>query len=212
MMTKSKSITRRRVIQIMGMVGGSCLIGNPSAARGTPQIWHGRALGADACIRLYHNNAEEGFRLLNRCITEINRLENVFSLYRANSAVSRLNRQGYLNVPPQELVNLLHEARYISTLTQGAFDITVQPLWELYSKNIRSASENHDGPDQVALRRALQFVNFNGVQMRDQRIELNGLGMKITLNGIAQGYITDKVIELLRAAGVSNVLVNLAGC
>ena len=73
-------------------------------------------------------------RSLRACRDEIVRLEEVFSLYSENSALSRLNAHGFLADPPVELTELLDTCRRIFELSNGGFDPTIQPLWRLYAE------------------------------------------------------------------------------
>ena len=81
----------------------------PGTARAAPPlvVWRGQALGAMASIRLAHPDRMAAERLIGDCVAEIARLEAIFSLYRADSAVCRLNTEGALDAPPLELVELL---------------------------------------------------------------------------------------------------------
>lgn len=207
-------LSRRRFIAISAaalgltaspMVGS--LVGSVARAAEGENFhrWKGAALGADASILLYHPDAGRAQALLAECVREIARLEAVFSLYRADSALSRLNREGGLDAPPLDLVQLLSESRHFSHLSAGAFDVSVQPLWALHAR-YRVAGEAPDG-DEIAAARAL--VDYRNIEISGSRIAFARAGMALTLNGIAQGYITDRVAELLRARGMGQVLVNL---
>jgi thiamine biosynthesis lipoprotein len=195
---------RRRFIAISAAVLGLAagMPGRPARAEGALlHRWSGTALGAEASILLYHFDAAEARALFAACIDEIERLEAVFSLYRADSAVTALNRAGRLDAPPLDLIHLLHESRRFSELSGGAFDITVQPLWALHARPGRPRTKD------IAASRAL--VDYRGIEISGGRIAFARPGMAITMNGIAQGYITDRVSELLRARGMGQVLVNL---
>ena len=98
-----------------------------------PVVWRGVALGADAELHLLHPDRDAARRLIDSAVDELRRLETVFSLYRDDSALAVLNRQGHLNDPPADLLRLLSESRRFSVLTGGVFDPTVQPLWQLYA-------------------------------------------------------------------------------
>lgn len=201
------AISRRRVLQIFAALGSLCL--NPVRAlakAGMARTWRGVALGAEASITLYHPQAEG---VLKQALAEVRRLEKVFSLYRADSALSALNRQGYLNQPPLDLVRLLTEARGISEATGGAFDVTVQPLWDLYARHFQTPHADPDGPRRDAIETASVLVDYRGIEVTSRRIALARPGMAITLNGIAQGYITDRIADLLCAHGLRHVLINL---
>lgn len=173
-----------------------------------PARWQGVALGADAELRLYHPDRLAAEQLIERALQELRRLEGVFSLYRDDSALSILNRQGYLADPPSDLVRLLSESRHYAELTGGLFDPSVQPLWRVYADHFAQTDASPDGPAQNAISRALQSVSYRSIQVDPQRIRLQP-GMALTLNGIAQGYITDRVTDLFRNAGLERALVDM---
>src|SRR5690606_33904156 len=123
----------------------------------------------------------------------IARLERIFSLYRADSDLCRLNRDGRHDAPPLELVELLSLAASVSAASGGAFDVTVQPLWLRYAEHFAAVDADPAGP---ALDDLLALVDWRGVSVDAGRVALARPGMAITLNGIAQGYITDRVADL----------------
>ncbi len=208
-----QQISRRRMIAITACAAGAAMMGSSYAtAKITPRrpvVWRGIALGAEAQIILYHENEKEALAILEQCRTEINRLENLFSLYRTDSSINRLNRDGQLASPAFEMLELLSLAQTISKETKGAFDITVQPLWNLYAKHFSDHGLEANGPDEIAVRDALELVDYRKLEFSKNKIELKIKGMGITLNGIAQGYITDRIAGLLQQNGFGNVLIDL---
>lgn len=64
-------------------------------------------------------------------------------------------------------------------------------------------------PSAEEVAAARQLVGWQGIEVEPSRLALARRGMAVTLNGIAQGYITDRVAEMLRGAGMGNVLVSL---
>lgn len=208
-MMSMAALSRRRAIQVTAALAGVGLLPAASRAALKPLVWRGTALGATSSLTLYHPDEEEARRLLESVLVEIDRLERVFSLYRADSAVSRLNRDGRLEAPPLELVELLGQARSVSELTDGAFDVTVQPLWRLYADHFARPDTDPNGPGQADLARALSLVDYRAVQVSGGALAFERPGMAVTLNGIAQGYITDRVATLLRRAGFDRVLIDL---
>ena len=133
----------------------------------------------------------------------------MFSLYRPESAICRLNRDGRLVAPPLELVALLAEARSFSERTEGAFDVTVQPLWRLYAAHFAQPGADPRGPDEAEHRRAQALVDYRAVETEPAEVRFARPGTAITLNGIAQGYITDRVAALLKDAGMGDVLLDI---
>jgi len=165
--------------------------------------WRGTALGAGALLRLVGLSDEEARDTFTAVEEELTRLEAIFSLHKADSYLSRLNRAGSLPVPPYEMLELLSLAGAVHASTNGAFDPTIQPLWTLY------AQTRGRQPGKGILSAALTRTGWTNVRIAPSEIAFARPGMALTLNGIAQGYITDRVAGLLRGRGFSNVLVDM---
>ena len=204
------SLTRRRMIAIAASAAGSaCLTGGRAAAAGDPVRWYGSALGAQVSIEIHHPDRAEAERLAGRCILDVRRLEQQFSLYREDSAICTLNRTGILVSPDPDMVTLLRASLRFAEMTGGAFDPTVQPLWQLYADHFSSDRADTEGPSERRLATTLAKVGRRNLLVSEDRIALTRQGAAITLNGIAQGYATDRVAERLRSAGLSTTLVNM---
>ena len=206
------AITRRRAITIMG--AAASVAAAPALAGGHTEYpklyeWQGVALGAPARISLAHTDRAEAERLFALCAEEIERLEREFSLHRDESALATLNRDGALVAPSLDMVQLLSEAKHYAALTDGAFDVTVQPLWQLYAEHFSQNPSDLAGPDEKAVKAARALVDHRKLDVSSEKIEFAKAGMSVTLNGIAQGYVTDRVADLLRANGIESVLVDL---
>lgn len=211
---KSFIPTRRRFIGIVA--AASCLAISPWAIRRAvagslpePTIWRGIALGADAELRIHHANPTFAQELIEQSIAEVHRLEKIFSLYQDDSSLSTLNRHGVLDSPPTDLLRLLSQSRQFSELTDGAFDPTVQPLWRVYADYFTTPRANPAGPDQSLIVQALTQVDYRSIELDTTHIRLSRPGMALTLNGIAQGYITDRIAELLNQAGLTHALIDM---
>lgn len=206
--TAAAACGRRRFLAIAGAATGVALLpGGPQAQAGSvePCVWRGVALGARASIRVLHPDPAEARRLVGLAVREIERLEAIFSLYRPDSAVVALNRAGRLPDPPIELVELLARAGEISRASGGAFDVTVQPLWQRYRDHFAEP-----GADRLpVVSDLLPLVDWRGVGVEPREIAFARPGMAVTLNGIAQGYVTDRVAAVLRRNGVERMLLDL---
>jgi len=203
-------VSRRRFISISaGLLAGGVV--SPSALLASPNVvrWRGVAMGADAELILAHPDQDEARRAIRSVENEIRRLEKIFSLFDPASALSQLNKVGIINLPPLDLIRCLDDAAQISDVTGGAFDFTVQPLWDLYARHFAKYPGDDIGPDKMDINSALERIDYKSVEIDPRRIQFMKLGMKITLNGIAQGYLTDRVAELLKSKGFDNILVDL---
>lgn len=204
--------TRRRFLGITAAAAGLSLLpfGSRAAhAAASVVTWRGRALGAPAEMVLHHPDRAAAERLLRHAVAEVARLERVFSLNMADSALSELNRVGALAAPPPELAALLDRARAVHALSEGAFDPTVQPLWLLLARHFSTPGADPSGPPRRAVEAALDRVGLDRVAFGRDRVAFARRGMALTLNGIAQGYITDRVVALLRQGGVENTVADL---
>lgn len=196
------TMNRRRFMAISaGTIGAGALALSALPARAT-QIyhWRGTALGADASIILAHPQAEA---VVARAVAEIARLEDIFSLYRSDSALSRLNVAARLDAPPFELLECLALCGRVHAATGGLFDPTVQPLWALYATHHARGI----APDAADIAQAMANVGWGRVGYDSAAIHM-APGMQLTLNGVAQGYIADRVAALLEAEGLSDILIN----
>ncbi|KAB7890664.1 FAD:protein FMN transferase [Poseidonibacter ostreae] len=170
-------------------------------------VWSGVALGAESKMTLFHEDRYYAKESLKTCINEIKRLENIFSLFDKNSSISKLNKYGVLENPPKELVEVLTFAHEISEKTNGAFDVTVQPLWLAHDKAFKT--KGNDKNLKKYIKKASKLVSYKNIIINKKEINFKIKDMKITLNGIAQGYITDRITNILEQRGFKNVLINL---
>ncbi len=200
---------RRHVLkQIVRVAAGGALaglVGLPpvlasSARAGRLYRWSGIALGGTAHLWVEAADRIRAGELIRLALAEKARLERIFSLYRPDSALTRFNAQGLLKNPPPEFVELLSLARKLWEASCGAFDPTVQPLYEVYVRNDGMPSARQR--DEARARTGMAKITLAG-----DRITCGESGMALTLNGIAQGYISDRVAEVLAAAGCDAALV-----
>ncbi len=188
--------TRRRFLTILASATILPAVGIPAGAQ--TRQWRGIALGANAQIVLDHPQAD---MLLDKALQEITRLEGLFSLHR-DSQLTRLNANGTLPDPAPEMLEILSLASAVNARTNGAFDPSIQPLWALYAESYAAGNT----PTEAEI--AATPRGWKNLRFTPEQVAFGRSGMALTLNGIAQGFIADKVTALLRANGVRDVLVN----
>jgi thiamine biosynthesis lipoprotein len=199
-------LTRRRALTITAGAAGCFALGSGSGA-GAVYEWHGTALGAEGTILIDGIEPDVARRLVGLALGEIERLERVFSLYRPDSEVSRLNRTGRLDRPSHDMRVLLDRSLSYWSATGGAFNPAVQPLWQFLSRHF-AADPSAGDPDADMLGETARLCDAGRIRIAADGIRL-APGMALTFNGIAQGYITDAVADLFRAEGLEHVLVQL---
>ena len=140
---------------------------------------------------------------IDAAFAELELVENLMSIYRPHSQLSQLNREGRLDDPHRYLLELLRYARDLSEQTDGAFDVTVQPVWSVY----QSAARRGELPRERDLAAARAKVDWRNLEIAPRRLVLKR-GAQITLNGIAQGFAADCAVRALRCHGVEHALVD----
>jgi thiamine biosynthesis lipoprotein len=200
-------LTRRRVISILA--AGIALPRLASASALEPFRWQGIVLGAAADLTLYAADRAQAGEALAASLAEIARLEGIFSLHQPDSALRRLNRDGRLDAAPFELQELLSQALQLAAASEGRFEPTIQPLWTLYADHFARADADPAGPSEAEIAAVKRRVDYRGISIDANAITFDRTGMQVTLNGIAQGYISDRIGALLKARGFTHALVNL---
>lgn len=169
--------------------------------------WRGRpllGLGTTLSLRVAHGDPAVAERALDAVAATIRHVEAHMSLFDPNSALSRLNRDGVLLDPHPDLFKILRLAQSVSARSHGAFDVTVQPLWQVFEAAQRHAAL----PTQAAVLQARASVGWQALEIAPRRIRFMKPGMAVSLNGIAQGYAADLVRRQLQANGIEHALIN----
>jgi FAD:protein FMN transferase len=198
--------TRRDCLRIsMGLSAAALL---PGANATTPQLqWRERAmvgLGTTLSLRAGHTDGARADAALDAAVAAIRHVEQQMSLFIPGSALSRLNRDGVLHHPHPDLVQVLTLAQQVSQKSQGAFDVTVQPLWQVWQQ----AKQAGHLPSAAEVQRAVARVGWQHLQVSPQRISFAQPHMAATLNGIAQGFAGDLAQAALRILGIEHALID----
>jgi thiamine biosynthesis lipoprotein len=204
-------ITRRRAITVLAAATGLPLLVKARDAQARLYRWEGTTLGAPSSIQLYHKDEAKARAAVTDSLAELARLEAMFSVYRADSTLSALNRDGVVDNAPAEFMEMLSRAKALAEASGGIYDPTIQPVWQLYLSHFTAATIDPAGPSAKDLAGALALVDWRGIEIdtAKARVALARPGMAVTLNSGAQGYITDKVAAVLRRHGFENMLVDM---
>lgn len=184
--------------------------GNAPPAGATPRLARRAATAFGTTIQLTVLAPEGDTKLdhteasLHRAMREVQRIDEVFSLFRADSQLSRLNREGRLDGADPHLLHNLAYALQLGEASGGAFDLTVQPLWELFAR----AKAEGGLPTAAAIRAARALVDHRAVRLVGDSVRIDRRGARITLNSLAQGYAVDVVLASLRRAGIGAALID----
>jgi thiamine biosynthesis lipoprotein len=154
-------------------------------------------------------------RAANACIEAAfdvqERIESLMSYHRQDSELNQVNRyaaQRPVSVNPMTF-EVLSQAIHFSRLSEGAFDVTVGPLVDLW----KAAGEANEPPSEEALAEARRKVGFEKLILDDKTatVRFAEEGMRIDLGGIAKGYAVDKAVEAMKKKGALGGMVDLGG-
>ena len=162
-------------------------------------------------IEAYGPDADGLPRIVDEAFDEVDRIDRLMSHYKADSALSRLNRDAArhpVTVEP-ELFDFIAEALRYNRESSGAFDVTVGPLmkaWGFFRGEGRVPSEDE-------LRLAVGHVGGAHVKLDPvtRTIAFDHSGVELDLGGIAKGYAVDRVASLLQRRQIASALISAGG-
>ncbi len=155
-------------------------------------------------LTAYGKNADEA---LKAATGEINRLDKMLSANDADSEVSKVNASAGSFVPVSDAVlKQLAVAKEVSDRSGGAFDISIQPLVELWG--FGTGKEHVPADGEIAAARSK--LNYKAIEASDKSVKIPQ-GTEITLAAIAKGYTSQHLSDMFRSMGISSAIVSLGG-
>lgn len=153
-----------------------------------------------------------GNQLLKDVMALCDKYENIFSRTKEGSEIYKLNngtleKEGNAFVLSPECAELVARGLEYSELSDGAFDITIEPV----SSQWDFTSESKKVPSEKDIADSLPLVNYENVRLDGNRLTFAQEGMGLDLGAIAKGYIADKMKEFLVENGVESGIINLGG-
>lgn len=165
------------------------------------------AMGTFVTEMVVHPHPDEAKRALCAAFDEIERINDLMSIHRENSEVSVLNRNGFYRGISTDTKCVLERARYLSELSDGAFDVTILPILRLWERSACTGKV----PTDAEIGGTLGLVNYKNIVVENSSIKFRKAGMGITVAGVAKGYAVDKAIEALKRVNIRHALVNAGG-
>jgi len=151
---------------------------------------------------------------INAVFARMEEIERIATTWDSEGEAFKLNQTGYSDTPSDELLELINLSLHYSQLTDGSFDITVQPLLDLWSYEPDADKqfwELDKSAQKAEINKALKLVGPDQIIIEDNTIRFKEEGTKITLGGIAKGYAVDEALEVLKDMGIKYALVDAGG-
>ncbi len=149
---------------------------------------------------------------IEAAIVEISRIEKLLTTFSDDSQTNQINQNAGIKPVKvdKEVFDLIQRSLRISSLTDGAFDISYGSIdkrfWN-FDKEMTSL------PDAEAAKESVRLINYNNVMLdtENQTVFLKEKGMRIGFGGIGKGYAAESAKRLLIKNGVKSGIVNAAG-
>lgn len=171
-------------------------------------------MGTKFRIVLYAKDRETADAAAKASFARIAELNRTMSDYLADSELSLLCRQNAKTlagpvVVSTDLLTVLAKAHEVSTLSNGAFDVTIGPVVKLW----RQSRKDRRLPDDEVLKEALSRVGYQKLKINvtNKTVELLTPGMQLDLGGIAKGYAADECLKIIAKHGITQALVAASG-
>lgn len=211
-----RPISRRAFLSLTGTLSlGVATLGVPLPAgavkfdRTLYKVSRSRlGMGTYINMIVFHPSQGEAEEAIGRAFEEINRLTALMTRFDSTSYIGQLNDSGSINEVHPEVMAVLRSSLRYHSLSQGAFDITVKPVVDLYQESFRI---NNGPPSSEALKEAMNGVGSHHLNLTKNSVSFGRSGMGVTLDGIAKGYIIDQAMEFLRKQNIQHGLINAGG-
>ena len=205
---------RRNFLRMLSLAGAGTVVAAAPimfSERFSSQLYQARQtrtlMGTYVQMTVLDKSVARAEDAVNDTFVEMARLEEMLTRFSATSPLAELNASGRVSGTPAELMQVLAAAGQIYRISQGHFDVTILPLLNAVESQVKSGTRL----DSQDLAQIQELVGFERLAVSGNSVSLGRVGMAVTLDGIAKGYIVDQAIIYLQARGIKNALVNAGG-
>ncbi len=161
-------------------------------------------------IAAYDQSSEHASNAIEKAFQEIVRIDDLFSNYKPDSALSNLNRSAHFHaekVPP-DLYCVIDQSLHFSRLSDGKFDISIAPLVDLWKAALRGEGT----PSQARQEEVRGCVGYEKIELTPpDQISFRSSCLQLDLGAIGKGYAVDRAAEVLHSLGIRDALINAGG-
>ena len=161
-------------------------------------------------IAAYGESREQVSAAIDKAFQEIVRMDDLMSNYKAESALSHLNRSAHFHaesVSP-DLYRVIERGLQLSKLSDGKFDITIAPLVNLW----KASPVGDSVPSPAEQRQAQSCVGYDKIELiPPDQIMFRSSCLQLDLGAIGKGYAIDRAAEVLHSLRIENAFLNAGG-
>jgi len=191
-------------------LAGTCAAQTPGQVPAAMYHQKKYVMGTVFEVVVYDTSEGHARAAMEKALQEVVRLDQVMSNYKADSELSVLNREGHYQarkVSP-DLYRVIEESLEYSKRTDGKFDISVGPLVDRW-KGVMNGKPAPTAEEEAELRKCVGYQKIELIP--PDQIEFRSSCLRIDLGAIGKGYAVDRAVEILRASGIENALIDAGG-
>ena len=169
----------------------------------------GHTMGTTYSVKIY--DSLDNFKLTtlsNNIEILLDSLNNIFSTYIDTSEISKINNNLSTNIS-EDFRYVFNKSKYYNILSNGAFDITVHPLVQLWGFGNRTSK--YIPPDTHTVSTILNNIGMQYVDIVSDKIIKEKMGLELDMSAIAKGYAVDQIWKLLFFNNIKNCMVEIGG-
>ncbi|HWP82910.1 MAG TPA: FAD:protein FMN transferase [Bacteroidota bacterium] len=195
-------------------LAAALLLPLPSLASGT-RSYLCRAqyvMGTIVTIEAYGESRSHCNTAMSSAFQELRRLDGLMSVYNPESQLSAVNRLAGRQMVPvdQSILDVIHHSRRFHEISGGVFDITVEPLMRIWGFRGRRSLVRPSERELDEARAAVGFCQIE-VDEKNRSVGLRHPNAALDFGGIAVGYAVDRVVTILKSAGIESAFINHSG-
>lgn len=196
---------------VISILASGCVQSDTGEDRELSQEFHQTRsiMDTEVTVTVYASNESEASKAIDDAFNEIYRVDALMSPSKEDSQLNILNTRGEVKNADPAFIYVLEQSKYYSDKSGGAFDVTIQPVLDLWRSKFLPGGPQ-EPPTADELNETLKLVNYSEINTENGNVSLKP-GMKVALGGIAKGYAVDKAIESLQENGIENAFVNAGG-
>lgn len=155
---------------------------------------------------VYHITYQNDKDIQNEIETELNKVNKTFSTFDSTSVISLINQNKPVKVNDM-FAEVFDLSEQVSKETDGAFDITVAPIVNLWGFGFK----NEQKPTKEKINRLRPLIGYNKVELDGDVVKKKNKNIMLDCSGIAKGYGVDVVARYLREQGIKNFMIEIGG-
>lgn len=165
-------------------------------------------LGTVVDIQVRDTDEEKADDAITKALTEIKRIDDLFTTYNADSPVWQFNHSNdSIIIVDEEIYSLMILCDSLWKISGGSFDVAIESLIQAWGFE----SKSPEVPNELEIKSAMLESNWGKIKLINGGNVFRSVKAGLNFGAIAKGYAVDKALEVLKESGITEALVNAGG-